>query len=68
MIFVVPEKLTTLNFEENVTLGLESNFPDEYGTKQGQMGPLSNSRVKIQIYVYSLTFEINNFAFEVKVY
>ena len=27
------------------------------------MGPLIN-RVKIQIYFYSLTFEINNFAFE----
>ena len=30
------------------------------------MGPLSN-RVKIQWYFDSLTFEINNFAFEVKV-
>ena len=30
------------------------------------MGPLTN-RVKVRIYFYGLTIEINNFAFEVKV-
>ena len=30
------------------------------------MGPMTN-RVKVRIYFYGLTIEINNFAFEVKV-
>ena len=50
-------------FEVNVPLRLESNLTDGYAPKQEEMGPLSN-RVKIQIYLYSLTLEINNVAFE----
>ena len=34
--------------------------------KTGFIGPLTN-RVKVRIYFYGLTIEINNFAFEVKV-
>ena len=47
-------------------MGLESTCPDGEGAKIGLNGPIAN-RVKVWQYVYVLTIESNNFAFEVKV-